>query len=145
MAPRSHKWAPWKAPEVTGTGSDLSGVSSLELIDITLLTDVTGQTTEVANLGLAFGEAGLTVRRSDGSDVVTIPWHDIVELSADVQPRRFGGLSTEATLDVQSDRSRHRFVVPHVTPEALSGSLGAMSARYGRGELVSAAARRKAR
>jgi len=46
---------------------------------------------------------------------------------------------------VLSDGRHHRFLVPNVTPEALSGSLGAMSARYGRGELVSAPARHKGR
>jgi hypothetical protein len=145
MASGQNKWRPWGGPTTAAPGSDLSGTSSLDLIDITLVTDVTGTETEVPHLGLAFADGGMTVRRSDGSDVVTIPWVSIVELSADVEPQRYAGLSTRVALDVQSNRRRHRFLVPNVTPQALTGSLGAMSTRYGRGELVSTGAKGKRR
>ncbi|HXY45238.1 MAG TPA: hypothetical protein VEH29_13700 [Acidimicrobiales bacterium] len=129
------KW-PWRRPTGIIPGSDLSGVTQLDLIDVTLVTEVSGQPAEVPHLGLAFGELGMTVKRPNGAPYALIPWASIVRLSADaVGPQRHQ-LSTAVSLGVESTRKRHRFVVPNVQPEALAGSLGAMSERYGRGELV---------
>jgi hypothetical protein len=46
---------------------------------------------------------------------------------------------------VETTRKRHRFLVPNVQLDALTGSLGAMSERYGRGELVLGGAARGVR
>jgi hypothetical protein len=115
-------------------GSDLSGVTQLDLIDVTLVTEVSGEVAEVRGLGLGFDKDGMTVRTPDGAPYVRIPWASIVQLSAVVSEP----VSTPpaVTLEVQSNRKRHRFVVPNVEPRALSGSLGAMSTRYGHGELL---------
>jgi len=130
------KW-PWKRPTGIIPGSDLSGVTELDLIDVTLLSETSGQQTEVPHLGLAFGELGMTVKKPNGAAYALIPWALIEQLSAQaVGPQRHQ-LSTAVALEVQSKRKRHRFLVPNVQPEALKGSLRAMSARYGRGELVS--------
>ncbi|MGA8680776.1 MAG: hypothetical protein WB592_09865, partial [Acidimicrobiales bacterium] len=65
-----------------------------------------------------------------------IPWVSIVRMTADAVGHQHHQLSTAVNLGVESTRKHHRFLVPNVQPEALTGSLGAMSARYGRGELV---------
>lgn len=129
------KW-PFKRATSAVPGSDLSGVTELDLIDVTLVTESGGQPVEVPHLGLAFGEAGLSVKKPDGASYALIPWVSLLQLSAAaVGPQRHH-LPTTATLEVRSKLKRHRFLVPNVQAEALTGSLGAMSARYGRGEVT---------
>jgi hypothetical protein len=112
----------------------LSGITELDLIDVILVTDVLGEPAEVPHLGLGFDKDGMTVRTPDGAPYVCIPWECIVQLSAVVSEH----LSSPpaVTLDMQSNRKRHRFVVPNVEPRALTGSLGALSALYGHGEVL---------
>ena len=131
----------WPRRRVGGPapGSDMSAVTELDLIDVTLVTEVAGERAEVPRLGLAFNEMGMTVRKTGGEPYVRITWLSIVEVSADVVGAKRHSLSTAVALDVQSKRKRHRFLVPNVQPEALTGSLGAMSERYGRGTLVAGA------
>lgn len=129
------KWASRRREPEDVPGSDLSGVTELDLIDVTLVTEFSGARAEVPRLGLAFNKDGMTVRTPDGTPYVRIPWVCIVQLSADVAGERQSS-SPAVTLDVQSNRKSHRFVVPNVQPKALTGSLGAMSTRYGRGELL---------
>jgi hypothetical protein len=127
--------APWRRDAGAVPGSDLSGVTELDLIDVTLVTEVSGDPVEVPSLGLGFNEQGMTVRTPDGAPYVSIPWACILHLSADAvsEPLTSSGA---VRLDVRSNRKRHRFVVPNVEPRALTGSLGAVSALYGRAELV---------
>jgi hypothetical protein len=134
MAGGRHKR--WKRATGIIPGSDLSGVTELDLIDVTLLTESAGQPTEVKHLGLGFSEQGMTVKKPGGEPYALIPWVAIVQLSADAVGPQHYQLSTAVTLDVQSKQKHHRFLVPNVQPDALAGSLGAMSERYGRGELV---------
>jgi hypothetical protein len=131
--PNDRKWASWRRDPGAVPGSDLSGVTELDLIDVSLLTSVSGEPAEVAHLGLTFNTEGMTVRTPDGEPYVRIPWESIAQLSADVESEHHS-LPGAITLDVQSDRKRHRFVVPNVEPRALTESLGVMSARYDRGE-----------
>jgi len=114
----------------------MSAVTKLDLIDVTLVTQVAGQPAEVPRLGLAFNETGMTVCKADGKPYARIPWQLITELSASaVSPQRHSS-ATAVALDVQSSRKRHHFVVPNVQLAALTGSLGAMSQRYSRVALV---------
>ena len=131
----ARKW-PFKRATGIIPGSDLSGVTALDLIEVTLLTDVAGQPTELPHLVLSFGELGMTVKKPDGAPYALIPWLTIQQMSAEaVGPQRHQ-LSTVASLSVETSRKRHRFLVPNVQLDVLTGSLGAMSERYGRGELV---------
>jgi hypothetical protein len=129
------KWTSRRKDAEGVPGSDLSGVTELDLIDVTLVTQVSGARAEVPRLGLAFNKGGMTVRTPDGKPYVSIPWRSIMQLSADVAGERPSS-SPVVTLDVQSNRKSHRFVVPNVQPQALTGSLGAVSTLYGRGELL---------
>jgi hypothetical protein len=129
---------PWKrdgAP-CPSPGSDLSAVSQLDLIDVTLLTEWRGEPAEVPHLGLVFDGGGMTVRKRDGQSYVRIPWKSIVQLSADVVGSRHHELPTAVELNVTSERRAHRFLVPNVQPAALTDSLGAMSTRFGSGDQV---------
>lgn len=121
-------------------GADLSRMEQLELIDITLVSEVRGEPTEVAHLGLRFDATGMSVRRQSGEDVVQIPWVSLRRLETTVREERHGPPRVE--LSVQSDRRRHRFLVPNVTEEVLKGSLTAMSARYAHLGLVEEVPRR---
>jgi hypothetical protein len=129
------KW-PWKRATGIIPGSDMTGVTELDLIDVTLLTESAGEAVEVPHLGLFFDPLGMTVKKPDGVPYARVPWVSIVQLSTHAVGSRRHELSTAVTLDVQSKKQHHRFVVPNVQPDALAGSLGAMSERYGRGELV---------
>jgi hypothetical protein len=121
-------------------GSDLSSVEQLDLIDITLITEVGGEALSIPRLGLHFDANGMSVRRCDGSAVVQIPWVSLRRLQTSVrQPK---GSAEIVSLDVQSDRKRHRFLIPNVNQLALKGSLGAMSARYAHVGLVEERTRR---
>ncbi len=128
----------WPLKRATGIipGSDLSGVTDLDLIDVTLLSEMSGQPTEVPHLSLRFAESGMTVKKPNGAPYALIPWLSILRMSADAVGVQRHQLSTAVTLEVESTRKRHRFLVPSVQLDALTGSLGAMSERYGRGELI---------
>lgn len=117
------------------SANDLSDVTELDLIDVTLLPAVPGPP-EIAHLGLGFDARGLTVRRRDGSTVALIPWASIVRLSCEQLGGRSHQLPTEMRIDVESIRSRHRFVVPNVQPEALGRSLASLSGLYARDDHV---------
>jgi hypothetical protein len=133
---------PWRRGTGPSPGSDLSGVTQLDLINVTLVTEVDGQPAEVPLLALAFDETGMTVKKSDGTRYVRIPWTSIVRLSADVvRPGHHDG-GTAVELEVHSDRKQHHFLVPDVQPAALKVSLDAMSARYGGGVVVAPEAKR---
>jgi hypothetical protein len=129
------RW-PWKRATGIIPGSDLTGVTELDLIDVTLLTESAGEAVEVPHLGLFFDSLGMTVKKPNGVSYARVPWVSIVQLSANAVGARRHELSTAVALDVQSKKKHHHFVVPNVQPDALTGSLGAMSERYGRGELV---------
>ncbi|MGO9558547.1 MAG: hypothetical protein ACLPQS_02575 [Acidimicrobiales bacterium] len=133
----------WRRGGAGAPGSDLSSVEQLDLIDITLVTEVGGETQSIPRLGLHFDANGLSVRRWDGASVVQIPWVSLRHLQTNVrQPK---GSAPEVSLDVESDRKRHRFLIPNVNPVALKGSLGAMSARYAHVALVEDGSRRSFR
>jgi len=132
------KWASRRREPEAVPGSDLSGITELDLIDVTLVTEVAGARAEVPRLGLAFNKGGMTVRTPDGAPYVRIPWWNIIQLSTDVAAERSSS-SPAVTLDVQSNRKSHRFVVPNVQPQALTGSLGAVLTLYGRDGLLSTA------
>jgi hypothetical protein len=125
------RW-PWRRSSGPAPGSDLTGVTDLDLIDVTLSTEYGGQAAEVPGLGLAFDTGGMTVRKSDGVAYVKIPWGAITGLSADVVGTQRHALSTAVALDVQSHVKTHRFLIPNVQPDALTGSLRAISSRGGR-------------
>ena len=129
------KWAPRRREPEAVPGSDLSGVTELDLIDVTLVTEFEGEQAEVPRLGLAFNSGGMTVRTPDGAPYVRIPWGSLMQLSAEVAGERPSS-SPAVTLDVKSNRKSHRFVVPNVQPQALTGSLGAVSTLYGRDGLI---------
>jgi hypothetical protein len=130
------KWTPWRRGGRPAPGSDMSDMTELDLIDVTLVTEYAGARAEVPRLGLAFNEGGMTVRRADGAPYVRIPWQFITELSADVVGSQRDVSTKAVALDVQSSRKRHHFVVPNVQLAALTGSLSVLSQRYGRGALV---------
>lgn len=129
------KWGSRRRDPDEIPGSDLSRITELDLIDVTLVTEVSGARAEVPRLGLAFKQDGMTVRTPDGAPYVRIPWLSLVQLSAEVATDR-SSHSTAVTLEVQSNRRHHRFVVPNVQPQALTGSLGVVSSLYGRGDLL---------
>jgi hypothetical protein len=116
---------------------DWCGITELDLIDVTLVTEVSGARAEVPRLGLAFKQDGITVRTPDGVPYVRIPWVSLRQLSAQVSTEG-NSSSTAVTLEVRSNRKNHRFVVPNVQPQALAGSLGVVSSLYGRGDLFAA-------
>ncbi|MGO9196450.1 MAG: hypothetical protein ACLQK4_04900 [Acidimicrobiales bacterium] len=118
----------WRRPDGVAPGSDLTAVEQLDLIDITLITDIGGRSHSVPHLALHFDANGLNVRRSDGSSAVQIPWVSLRRLQTSVHKAK--GSTADVALDVESDRKRHHFLIPNVHPDALKGSLGAMSARY---------------
>jgi hypothetical protein len=130
------KWARWRRAALSAPGSDMTGVTELDLINVTLVTDYSGQTTEVPSLGLGFDSEGMTVRKADGAPFVRVPWSSIVAVNADVVGSQRHQLATAMELDIQSDKKHHRFLVPNVQPAALTGSLGAMSRMYGKTPLV---------
>ncbi|MGH9169668.1 MAG: hypothetical protein ACRD0Z_02155 [Acidimicrobiales bacterium] len=122
---------PWRREPAAAPGSDLTDITQLDLIDVTLKTEFSGEQAEVTGLVLGFDASGMTVRKADGTSVVTIPWGTITGLSADVVGNQQHALSTAVALDVQSRLKTHRFVVPNVQPGALTSSLGVISSRYG--------------
>jgi hypothetical protein len=140
----ARKW-PFKRATGIIPGSDLTGVTALDLIEVTLLAELAGQPTEVPHLVLRFGELGMTVKRPNGEPYALIPWLSISQMSAEAVGAQRYQLSTVASLVVETTRKRHRFLVPNVQLDALTGSLGAMSERYGRGELVLGGAARGVR
>ena len=73
------KWASRRREPEDVPGSDLSGVTELDLIDVTLVTEFSGARAEVPRLGLAFNKDGMTVRTPDGTPYVRIPWVCIVQ------------------------------------------------------------------
>jgi hypothetical protein len=85
------------------------------------------------------------VKRPNGEPYALIPWLSISQMSAEAVGAQRYQLSTVASLVVETTRKRHRFLVPNVQLDALTGSLGAMSERYGRGELVLGGAARGVR
>lgn len=119
-------------------GADLSRMEQLELIDITLVSEVQGGPTEVPHLGLRFDATGVSVRRPNGDAVVHIPWVSLRRLETAAREDR----QASVELAVQSDRRRHRFLVPNVSEEALKASLTAMSARYAHVGLIEDVPRR---
>jgi hypothetical protein len=121
-------------------GADLSSIEKLDLIDIVLLTDIDGSPREVPHLGLRFDAGGMAVRSAEGAPVVQIPWVSLRGLNASVRTVKGGPARTELT--VESDRRTHRFVVPNVDPEALRGSLRAMSGRYASDGLLDSGAKK---
>ncbi len=139
---RTWRW-PLRRPSVASSANDLSGVTELDLIEVTLLRATPGAAVEIPHLGLGFAERGVTVRRRDGTMVALIPWAAIVRLSIERLGHRPHQLSTNVRLELESTRGLHRFVVPNVQPEALRGSLKALSGRYGRDEHVLAASSRR--
>jgi hypothetical protein len=131
------KWGPRRRDAEEIPGSDLSGITELDLIDVTLVTEVSGARAEVPRLGLAFKQDGMTVRTPDGAPYVRIPWVSLRQLTAEVCTEG-DSRSNAVTLEVQSNRKHHRFVVPNVQPQALTGSLGVVSSLYGRADLFAA-------
>jgi hypothetical protein len=130
----ARKWGSRRRDPDETPGSDLSGITELDLIDVTLVTEVSGARAEVPRLGLAFKQDGMTVRTPDGAPYVRIPWVSLRQLSAEASSER-NSSSTAVTLEVRSNRKNHRFVVPNVQPQALTGSLGVVSSLYGRADL----------
>ncbi len=122
------KLTSWRRSGAEPPGSDLSAVEQLDLIDITLITGAGAQAREVNRLGLRFDANGLAVKKPSGEPLVQIPWVSLRHLKTTVRESK--GAAPRVELDVESDRKKHRFVVPNVSAAALSGSLGAMSARY---------------
>jgi hypothetical protein len=122
---------PWRRDAVKAPGSDLTAVTTLDLINVTLQTEVGGQPAEVTGLGLGFDSVGMTVRKEDGSTFVKIPWGAITGVSADVLGTQNHSLATAVALEIQSELKTHKFLVPNVQPKALTGSLTAISAKYG--------------
>jgi hypothetical protein len=115
-------------------GADLAGIEKLDLIDITVLVESGSSLQEIGSLALRFDANGMALHRADGSTVAQIPWVSLRRLEAVACTPRGG--SDRVELRVETDRKRHRFVVPHVSPEVLRGSLGAICARYARAGLV---------
>jgi hypothetical protein len=118
------------------SGGDLATVAELDLIDVTLQTETSGQPSEVPGLGLRFAEPGLTVKKPSGAPYALIPWVSITQVAFGVLGTRRHHLCAPVRLDVVTKRKRHRFVVPNVQPEGLTSSLRAMAERYGRGAVV---------
>lgn len=135
------RWSLRRRPHAATSANDLSGMTDLDLIDVTLLPAAGSQ--EIPHLGLGFGERGISVRRRDGTTVVLIPWASIVRLSIEHVASRPHQLPTEVRFDVETTRARHRFVAPNVQPEALRLSFRALSGRYARDEHVLAGGRRR--
>ncbi|MHB8246592.1 MAG: hypothetical protein ACYDGN_14830 [Acidimicrobiales bacterium] len=122
-----------RAPVVVAPGTGHSSIEQLDLVDITLVSDVDGSAREVQGLGLHFDADGLSVR-SKGTPVVQIPWTSLKRLQTTVRPVK--GAPPRVELGVESDRKRHRFVVPNVDPDVLKGSLGSISRQYADAGLV---------
>ncbi|MGH9292172.1 MAG: hypothetical protein ACRDZ6_05265 [Acidimicrobiales bacterium] len=122
----------------------------MALAEVTLLTDVTGESEDVPGLGLCFDEKGMTVRRPDGSSAGQVPWVLLRAINAEAVEASDGersvASSTKVSLEVRSDRRTHHFELPNVQPEALGALLSSLAGRYGRGELAVTAGRgRKAK
>ncbi len=128
----------WKRRRDSGgpPGSDLSDMTDLDLIDVTLVTEFAGQSTEVPKLGLGFAEDGVTVRKPDGAAFVRIPWGDIVGVVAEAEADPAPPAVSAVSLDVESSKRHHLFVVPNAEPGALAASLGVISHRYGGGSVT---------
>ncbi|MGH9298303.1 MAG: hypothetical protein ACRDZT_00120 [Acidimicrobiales bacterium] len=129
---------------VEAPGSDLSAIDRLDLVDISLVSELEGKTVEVPGLGLHFGSSGMTVRRLNGEQVVEIPWASL-KLIATEAGTVTAGLTAKVVLHVETDRKRHRFLVPNVQPDALKTSLGAVSGRFGKTVIAAGAPRRASR
>jgi hypothetical protein len=115
-------------------GADLAVMEKLDLIDITVLVESGSAIEEIGGLVLRFDANGMALHRADGSTVAQIPWVSLRRLEAVVCTPK--GCAERVELRVESDRKRHRFVVPHVSVEVLRSSLGAVCARYARAGLV---------
>lgn len=125
------KFRPWRRDSEPSPGNDLTAATELDLINVTLLTEVGGTEAEVPGLGLGFDSTGMSVRKPDGATFVKIPWSSITGLTTGAMNTSRHSLSTAAALEVHGEHKRHRFQVPNVQAEALAGSLGAISSRYG--------------
>lgn len=137
------KLANWRHSPSDKNGEKLPAVEQLDLVDITLLTQVAGEPYEVPHLGLHFDGRGVSVLRWDGVFVAMIPWASLRQLRTKVKDQK--GSAGDVELEVESDRKTHHFLVSNVHPDALKDSLTAMSARHARNSLVESAPRRSFR
>ncbi len=115
-------------------GADLVNAEKLELVGVQLVGEVGETGFEVPRLSLRFDGKGILVRNAEGAVVSHIAWVNLRRLRVAARRKKRAAERTE--LEIESDRTRHRFVVPNVDPSVLCISLRAVSARYARTGLV---------
>jgi hypothetical protein len=132
-----------RTPVSPPPGTRHGPIEQLDLVDLTLISQVNGSRHEVPGLGLRFDAGGVLVRGPDGSDVVQIAWASLKRLRTRALIERSGASRVE--LELESDRRKHRFVVPNVDPDVLRSSLLTASSRYGRPQMVDRVGRKTVR
>ncbi|HET9092963.1 MAG TPA: hypothetical protein VFN50_11170 [Acidimicrobiales bacterium] len=124
----------YRRASLPSPGADLVNAEKLELVGVRLVGEVGETGFEVPRLGLRFDGNGILVRSADGEVVSHIAWVSLRRMR--VTARRKKGAAERTELEIESDRQRHRFVVPNVDPNVLCISLRAISARHARSGLV---------
>lgn len=119
-------------------GADITDLEDLDLIGVSLVARTPSGPVEVPGLALYFNRLGLRVRREDGSSLAAIPWATLVTATTDAVAGGEYASVRRVTMDLASDRRKHRFIVPYANALALGAAINTLSSRYADRRLVEA-------
>jgi hypothetical protein len=131
LADRARRRSSLPRPE-----AGIRGIQSLDLIGVSVVADGPDGPVEVPSLSLSFERPGVVVRRSDRSEVASIPWALLRSFTAVQQPAEGPSGTQWVALVIESDRKEHRFLVPNAEATALTTAVDALAVRYGGGGIA---------
>ncbi len=147
-----------------GPPAEFLAMEALDLVDVSLLAATEQGPVDIGRLALTFDHRGLWVRKWTGDVSGHIPWTRLQAFKTDGEPERPGrsersrgsdkasradkndkptGARARVGLEVRTDCRSHRFVVQHVDPVALEGSITSLSTRYAGRDLVQGEPRKR--